>query len=260
MPALGLGVFMSQDGNEVINAINTALETGYRSIDTASIYGNEKGVGNAVAGCGISRSEIFLTSKLWNADQGYKSTLNAYQESLERLQLDYLDLYLIHWPVKGLYKESWSALEDLYNAGKVRAIGVSNFLVSHLEDLLDGCRIVPMVNQVEFHPYLVQESLLKFCKFKGIVPEAWSPIMKGRAGKVTELNEIGRKYGKTAEQVVLRWDLQKGVVTIPKSVTPERIKSNSEIFDFELNLEEMSRIDKLDRNKRFGPDPDNFNF
>lgn len=260
MPVLGLGVFMSKDGDEVINAIHLAVDAGYRSIDTAAIYGNERGVGSAIATCGIPRSEMFITSKVWNADQGYKNTLKAYEESLNKLKLDYLDLYLIHWPVEGLYKETWNAMEDLYNAGKLRSIGVSNFLVSHLDDLLTDCRIIPMVNQIEFHPYLTQTSLIDFCKSKGIVPEAWSPIMKGKAGGVPELVEIGRKYGKSAEQVVLRWDIQKGIITIPKSVNPERIKSNSEIFDFELNADEISLIDKLDKNKRFGPDPANFNF
>ena len=260
MPVLGLGVFQSKDGEEVVNAIHSALDVGYRSIDTASIYGNEKGVGTAIESCAVPRSDIFITSKVWNADQGYKQTLKAYEESLNRLKLDYLDLYLIHWPVKGLYLETWNAFEDLYNAGKVRSIGVSNFLVSHLDDLTKDCRIIPMVNQIEFHPYLVQQPLIDYCKSKEIVPEAWSPIMKGKAGEVPVLNEIAAKYGKTAEQVVLRWDLQKGVVTIPKSVKPERIKANSEIFDFKLSIGEINQIDKLDQNKRFGPDPSNFNF
>lgn len=260
MPYLGLGVYQSKDGQEVINAIKWAVEAGYRHIDTAMIYRNEKGVGEGVRQCGVNREELFVVSKVWNSDQGYESTLNAYQASLDRLKLDYLDLYLVHWPVEGKFVETWKALESLYKAGKVRAIGVCNFMQHHLESLLPQAEIVPMVNQVEFHPYLVQQSLLDYCKQKNIQVEAWSPIMQGHAPEVAVLQEIGDTYGKSAVQVALRWDLQKGVVTIPKSSNKNRIEANANVFDFELSSEDMARIDALDRHKRFGPDPNNFDF
>ena len=260
MPWFGLGVFESQDGSEVQQAIQSALDCGYRSIDTASIYGNEKGVGQAIRETDIPREEIFLTTKVWNSDQGFDSTLQAFEDSLQRLGQDYVDLYLIHWPVQGQYHDTWRALEQLYKQQKVRAIGVSNFLVHHLKDLLPHCDVKPMVNQVEFHPRLVQPTLLDFCQSEGIQLEAWSPIMRGKVVEVPELIEIGEKYGKSPVQVVLRWDLQHQVVTIPKSVRQERILSNADIFDFQLSPEEMANIDQLDRGERTGPDPDNFNF
>lgn len=260
IPYLGLGVFQSQDGDEVKNAIKHAFRAGYRHIDTAAIYHNERGVGEAVKESRIPREDIFITSKLWNGNQGYDSAFKALDASLERLGTDYLDLYLIHWPVKGKFKDSWRALEEVYKKGKVRAIGVSNFLQHHLEDLLQDAGIIPTVNQMEFHPYLVQQSLLDFCRLHGIQYQAWAPIMKGKANEIPLLNELAEKYKKTAVQVVLRWDLQKGVVTIPKSVNEERIKSNADIFDFSLSDEEVAMIDALDKHERLGPDPDNFNF
>jgi diketogulonate reductase-like aldo/keto reductase len=260
IPYLGLGVFQSQDGDEVKNAIKHAFRAGYRHIDTAAIYHNERGVGEAVKESRIPREDIFITSKLWNGNQGYDSAFKALDASLERLGTDYLDLYLIHWPVKGKFKDSWRALEEVYKKGKVRAIGVSNFLQHHLEDLLQDAGIIPTVNQMEFHPYLVQQSLLDFCRLHGIQYQAWAPIMKGKANEIPLLNELAEKYNKTAVQVVLRWDLQKGVVTIPKSVNEERIKSNADIFDFSLSDEEVAMIDALDKHERIGPDPDNFNF
>jgi len=260
MPWLGLGVFRSEEGAEVENAVKTALGNGYRSIDTAAIYQNERGVGNAIRESGVKREEIFLTSKVWNNRQGYESTLAAFDESLEKLQTDYLDLYLIHWPKGKRSVESWKALEELYEKGKIRAIGVSNFLVHHLEDFLPECKVIPAVNQVEFHPELVQPELLEYCKKKGIQPEAWSPIMKGKVNDIPVMQEIAVKYGKTPVQVVLRWDIQKGVVTIPKSVHAERIISNTKIFDFELSDEDMAKIDGLDENKRIGFHPDKIPF
>ena len=260
MPWFGLGVFKSREGNEVQDAVRCALEVGYRSIDTASIYGNEQGVGQAIKDCGIPREEIFLTTKVWNSDQGYDSTMRAFSASLERLNQDYVDLYLVHWPVKHLYKDTWRALEHLYQQQRVRAIGVSNFLVHHLKDLLPQCEVKPMVNQVEFHPRLLQPTLLDFCRSEGIQLEAWSPVMRGEVGKLPELVSIGEKYGKSPFQVALRWDLQHQVVTIPKSASADRIASNADIFDFELSTEDMSEIDHLDRGERIGPDPDNFNF
>jgi len=260
MPALGLGVFLSKEGDEVINAVKYALEVGYRSIDTAAVYKNENGVGIAISESGVPREEIFLTSKVWNSDQGYQQTLKAFDDSLNRLQTDYLDLYLIHWPKGELSKETWKALEELYKKGKIKAIGVSNFMQNQLEDFLPSCTIKPMVNQYEFHPGLVQPELLDFCKRNQIQAEAWSPIMKGQVNEIPLLKGLAEKYGKTPVQIVLRWDLQKGVVTIPKSVTPERIKANAELFDFELSHEDILKIDALDENKRLGPDPNNFNF
>ena len=260
MPYLGLGVFLAKDGNEVEQAISYALEAGYRHIDTAAIYKNEEGVGNAINNGQIRRENIFVTSKVWNADQGYESTKQAFEESLNKLKIDYLDLYLIHWPVKGKYKDTWRAMEEIYRQGKVKAIGVSNFMQHHLEDLLQDAEIKPMVNQMEFHPYLVQQSLLDFCGQYDIQYEAWSPLMKGKIFEVPELLALAEKYQKTVVQVVLRWNLQKGVVTIPKSVKKERIVSNADIFDFELSAEDVAGIDALNRGERVGPDPDNFDF
>ena len=260
MPYLGLGVYLAEDGNEVQQAIAHALNAGYRHIDTASFYGNEEGVGHAVTSSPVKRENIFVTSKIWNSDQGYENTLRAFDTSLKKLGMDYLDLYLVHWPVKGKYKETWKAIEEIYQQGRVKAIGVSNFLQHHLEDLMQGCKVIPMVNQMEFHPYLVQQGLLDFCSQHGIQYEAWSPLMKGQIFEVPKLRELAEKYGKTVVQIVLRWNLQKGVVTIPKSVKEERIVSNADIFDFELSSEDVAEIDALDREQRVGPDPDNFDF
>ncbi len=260
MPWLGFGTYKIRDGSEVEQSVLWALETGYRSIDTAALYENEKGVGKAIRQSGISRSDIFLTSKLWNSDQGYQQTIRAFNESLEKLGTDYLDLYLIHWPVVGKYKESWHAMENLHKEGKIKAIGVSNFLVHHLQDLMSYASVVPAVDQVEFHPYLQQPDLQAFCRKNEIRLEAWSPIMKGRVAGIKELVEIGKKYDKTPAQVTLRWEQQKGIVIIPKSVHQERIIENARIFDFELTEEEIRTIDRLDKHERIGPDPDNFNF
>lgn len=260
MPWLGLGVFRAEDGKEVENAVLTALQHGYRSIDTAAVYQNERGVGLGLKKSGLPREEVFLTSKVWNSDQGYKTTIKAFEESLERLQTDYLDLYLIHWPKGQRSVESWKAMEELYEKGLVRAIGVSNFLVHHLKEFLPECKVVPAVNQVEFHPELIQPELLEYCKNKGIQPEAWSPIMKGKVLNIPVLRALAAKYGKTPVQIVLRWDIQKGVITIPKSVKPERIISNADIFDFELSDEDMAKIDRLDKNQRIGGHPDFIDF
>jgi methylglyoxal/glyoxal reductase len=260
MPWLGLGVWKAKEGGEVENAVKTALRVGYRSIDTAAIYGNESGVGKAVRESEIPREELFITTKVWNADQGYDSTLKAFEASLERLGMEYVDLYLIHWPVKGKYKETWKALEKLYKDGRVRAIGVSNFQVHHLEDLLQDAEIKPMVNQVELHPYLTQRELRDYCSRNGIVLEAWSPLMRGKVAEVPEIVELAAKYGKTPAQIVLRWNLQIGVVTIPKSVNEARIRENADLFDFELTAEDLAKLESLNRNHRTGPDPDNFDF
>ena len=260
MPYLGLGVYQAANGNEVINAVQWALEAGYRHIDTASIYKNEEGVGLGIRKSPVAREDIFLVSKVWNSDQGYDSTIRAFEASLERLATDYLDLYLVHWPVKGKYRETWRALEGLYRDKRVRAIGVSNFLEHHLENLLEVADIVPMVNQVEFHPFLVQQPLLDFCRAHKIQYEAWSPLMQGTLFELSMFEDLSAKYQKSVAQIVLRWNLQKGVVTIPKSSKKEHIVSNSGIFDFKLSQVDMEYLDNLDRGQRFGPDPDTFDF
>ncbi len=260
MPYFGLGVYLAETGGEVEQAIHWALEAGYRHIDTASIYRNEAGVGKALSESDVPRDEVFITTKVWNADQGFQSTLDAFQASMDRLQLDYLDLYLIHWPVAGKYKETWKALEQLYREGKVRAIGVSNFMIHHLKDLMEGADVVPMVNQMEFHPYLLRSDLREFCGQHNIQYEAWSPLMQGKAFDLPELKSLADKYGKSIAQLLLRWDLQKGVITIPKSTKQHRIVENSDIFDFEIASEDVAQLDAMDRDQRFGPDPDNFDF
>ena len=260
MPWLGLGMYKVTDEHHLQQAIQTALEAGYRGIDTATLYDNEAGVGQAMRDCGLAREDLFVTTKLWNADQGYETTLQGFEASRKRLQVDYVDLYLIHWPVKGKYKETWRALEKLYKDGFIRAIGVSNFLQHHLQDVLDDAEIRPSINQIEYHPYLTQESLRDFCAAQGIRLEAWSPLMRGRLLDESVLRETAAQHGKTPAQVVLRWDLHHGVVTIPKSEQPSRIRENANIFDFELSGAEMARIGALDRHERCGPDPDNFSF
>lgn len=264
MPWFGLGVFKVEEGPELVNAVKTAINHGYRSIDTASIYGNEQGVGEGIREgikeAGIAREDLFITSKVWNADLGYESTLSAYEESLQKLGLEYLDLYLIHWPVEGKYKEAWRALETLYKEGKVKAIGVSNFHIHHLEELLKDAKVIPMINQVEYHPRLTQEVLKSFCQKNQIQLEAWSPLMQGELLDNPVLQEIAKTYGKTVAQVILKWDLQNGVVTIPKSTKSHRIMENASIFDFALTEEDMKRINELNQNKRVGPDPDHFDF
>ena len=259
MPGLGLGVFKVGDGSPVASAVTSALNLGYRSIDTAAVYGNEQGVGKALKESGIPRSEVCLTSKIWNADQGYASTFKAYEASLNRLQTDYLDLYLIHWPVAGKFLDTWRALTELYHAGKVRAIGVSNFHINHLRELLDNSDVVPSVNQIELHPLLNQEKLRAFCQLNNITVEAWSPLMKGNLSLPT-LVELAEKHHRTPAQIVLRWHIQHGVVVIPKSVHEYRIRENADLFGFSLSTDEMARIDALNEDRRFGPDPDNFDF
>jgi len=260
MPLFGLGVFLSKEGLEVESAVLTALEHGYRHIDTAAVYGNERGVGKAVKKSGIPRNEVFITSKVWNSDQGYQTTFDAFEESIERLDTDYIDLYLIHWPKGDLSVETWKALEEIYHQGRVKAIGVSNFLVHHLDKLLPHCQVRPMVNQVEFHPYLQQPPLQQFCRDHGIQLEAWSPIMKGKVNDIPVLQALAVKYGKTPAQIAIRWELQKEIVTIPKSVHKERILSNAGVFDFEISPEDMLKIDHLDREERVGPHPDKISF
>lgn len=260
MPYLGLGTYQSENDQAVVQAVSYALKLGYRHIDTASVYGNEEGVGKGIVQSGVSRAEVFAVSKVWNTDQGYESTLRAFEHSLKRLRLEYLDLYLIHWPVAGMYKDTWRALEKLYNDGLIKSIGVSNFMKHHLEDLMATATIVPMVNQMEFHPYVVQQDLIDFCNSKGIQYEAWSPFMQGKVFNLDICKDLAKKYKKSVAQVILRWNLQKGIVTIPKSVKAERISSNAELFDFEISTEDIAYLDRLHNGERIGPDPDNFDF
>ncbi|CAM4063270.1 aldo/keto reductase [Paenibacillus alkaliterrae] len=259
MPWLGLGVWKVKDDGEAERTVAAAIEAGYRSIDTAAAYNNEEGVGAGIRNSGIARDDIFVTTKIWNANQGYESSLAAFEESRRKLGVDVVDLLLIHWPVKGKYTDTWRALEKLYKDGYVRAIGVSNFQIHHLQDIIQAGEFVPMVNQVEYHPLLTQQELHAFTKSSRIQLMAWSPLMQGNLDH-SLLAEIGAKYGKSPAQVVLRWDLQNEVVTIPKSTNPLRLKENADIFDFALTPEEVAQISALNRNQRFGPDPDNFNF
>ena len=260
MPWFGLGVYKVEDGKEIENSIHSAFEAGYRSIDTAAFYQNEAGVGQAVRDSGIQREELFITTKVWNDRQGYESTLQAFDESRKKLGLDYVDLYLIHWPVKGKYLDTWRALEKLYRDGYVRAIGVCNFQVHHLQDILTNFEIKPMVNQVEFHPRLTQREVLSFCRENKIQLEAWAPLMRGRLMDNPVIVKLAEKYSKKPSQIILRWDLDTEVVTIPKSIHADRIKENADIFDFQLEESDIEEINALNQNERTGPDPDNFNF
>ncbi|MDX6347102.1 MAG: 2,5-diketo-D-gluconate reductase [Streptomyces sp.] len=262
MPQLGFGVWQVPD-DEAQAAVATALEAGYRSVDTAAIYENEKGTGQAIAAAGLPREELFVTTKLWNAEHGYDSTLRAFDASLDRLGLDYVDLYLIHWPVpsRGLYLDSWRAFEKLYADGRTKAIGVSNFPVAQLQEVLDEGSVVPAVNQIELHPNLPQAELRAFHAAHGIATEAWSPLGSGR-GLLEDpaLAALATKHGKTPAQVVLRWHIQIGNVVIPKSVTPSRIRENLDIFDFALDADDLAAIDALDNGTRLGPDPATFDY
>ncbi|QKY70026.1 aldo/keto reductase [Lentibacillus sp. CBA3610] len=258
IPGFGLGVYKVEDGDVTVASVKAALKHGYRSIDTASFYDNEKGVGQGIRESGVPREEIFVTSKVWNDEQGYESTLQAFEKSLEKLGMDYLDLYLIHWPVKGKFKDTWKAMEELYEKGKVRAIGVSNFHVHHLQDLLADCHVKPVIDQVEYHPHLTQEKLKAFCEEENIQLEAWSPLKKGRLMDEPIISGLADKYNKTSAQVILRWDVQNNVITIPKSTHEHRIQENADIFDFELTDEEMKKISGLNKDERTGKNPDSF--
>ncbi len=262
MPRFGLGVFKSPPGAETETAIREAVAAGYRSIDTASIYRNEESVGAAIRHAGVGRESLFVTTKVWNSDFGYDKTLRAFDESMRLLALEYLDLYLVHWPVKDAYLETWRALVELYRAGRVRAIGVSNFQIHHIRELAERSDVVPAVNQVELHPYLQQRKLSEYCMEHNIVVEAWSPIAKGNVVNEPVLQTIGAAHGKTPVQVALRWGLQREIVVIPKSIQPNRIRSNAQVFDFTLSDTEMQRIERLDREDdgRLGPHPDHFDF
>ena len=260
IPQLGFGVWQVPD-DEVDSAIATALDVGYRSIDTARLYGNEEGVGRAISASGLSRDELFVTTKVWNDDHGFDSTLAAFDASLGRLGLDVLDLFLIHWPTpaRDKYVDTWKALLRLREEGRVRAVGVCNFQVPHLQRLLDETGELPAINQVELHPYLQQSALRDFHATHDILTEAWSPLASGGAVLRDEtISGIARKHGVTPAQAILRWHTQVGNVVIPKSVTPSRIEENFDIFGFELDTEDLSAFARLDRGERTGPDPAQF--
>lgn len=261
IPQLGLGVYQTPLGEQTVNSVMWALEAGYRHIDTAKIYGNEESVGEGIRASGVSREEIFLTTKLWNEDIRRGRTREAFEESLAALGTDYIDLYLIHWPAEG-FEKAWSEMEALYREGKIRAIGVSNFHRPHLEQLSKTAEITPAVNQIESHPYLTNQELIDHCRSLGIEVEVWSPL-GGTGGNLLAdpaLNTLSEKYQKTPAQIVLRWDIQREVIVIPKSTHRDRIISNLMVDDFELSDDDMELISSLNRNLRVGPDPDTFDF
>ncbi len=260
MPALGLGTWQAAQGDETEMAILDAFEVGYRHIDTATMYKNEETVGRAFRVSGLPREEVFITTKVWNDDQRSGQVARALEESLSRLGMDYVDLYLIHWPVPGKFVQTWRVLEDLARQGKALAIGVSNFMESHLDELATESRVTPAVNQFEWHPWLQQRALVERCRRDGIVVEAWAPIMKGKVSEVSEIVEIARRHKKTPAQVTLRYGLQNRVVMIPKSTRRERIEENADLFDFELSVDEMKLMAGLDQGKRLGPDPHHITF
>ncbi|KJW13000.1 aldo/keto reductase [Levilactobacillus spicheri] len=263
MPGFGLGVFQIPN-DQTAAAVASAIQQGYRLIDTAQIYGNEKGTGEGIrAGlkqAGLHRSDLFVTSKVWNEHLSYEQTIDAYNQSLAALGLDYLDLYLIHWPGDHAYLESWRALEDLYLAGKIKAIGVSNFAEHHFDDLLKTARVTPVINQIELHPLLTQEPMRRFAAAHDMRLQAWSPLAQGKLFGNPVMEDLAQKYGKSVAQVILKWDVQRDVLVITKSTKPARIAANADIFDFTLSEADMAAIDALNADVRVGPDPDEFDF
>ena len=268
IPCVGFGTWQTPNGEIATNSVLEAIKCGYRHIDTAACYGNEESVGKAIKLSGINREDLFVTSKLWNTDQGYESTLKAFDKTIKDLDLDYLDLYLIHWPVVKGHKEdweksiceTWKAFEKLYSEGKIRAIGVSNFKPYHLKVIFENCNIKPMVNQIELHPSHNQDETVKFCRDNNILVEAWGPLSTGRIFKVKEMQDIADKYSKSIAQITLRWHIQNEILPLPKSITPSRIKENSMLFDFELLKEDMELIQNLKGCEGSGIDSDNINF
>ncbi|MDR2047220.1 MAG: aldo/keto reductase [Clostridiales bacterium] len=258
MPVLGLGVYKS--GGETYNAVRTALDAGYRRIDTAAVYGNEADTGKAVGDSGLGRGEVFITTKVWNDDLRARNVRGACLKSLALLDTDYIDLYLIHWPVPGEYTAAYKVIEELYAEGKVRAIGLSNHLRRHTDEILSECSVAPVLNQLEIHPYFQNTEETEYCKLKNILPEAWAPLARGAAANDPAIIAIAEKYSKTPSQVVLRWHLQRGTAVIPKSVHKERIIENADVFDFALGAEDMASIGALNKNERTGPDPNNIRF
>lgn len=262
MPYVGLGVYRMDDSKASQEAIVHALSVGYRHIDTAAYYQNEDIVGRAIKQSGIDREDLFVTTKVWNDDQRADRVMEAFEDSLKKLDTDYIDLYLIHWPVEDKIAQTWQVFEKLYKTGKVKAIGVSNFKEHHIEKLLKTATIKPAVNQIELHPYMSQTELVDYCKSKKIVVGAWSPLGANKIDLLSNpvLTQIANKHAKSVAQVILRWDFQRGIVTIPKSSNPDRMVENISIFDFELTHEEMNLIFALNKNHRLGADPDNFPF
>lgn len=260
MPRIGLGVYKMTEPDIALQAITAALDAGYRHIDTASLYANEKEVGEAVRNSSVSREDIFVTTKVWNTDQGYDQTLKAFEKSLELLGLDYIDLYLTHWPVKDTFVDTYRAIERLYEEKLIRATGVSNHHQHHLEAIAAKANVKPMVNQIECHPRLTQFDLREYCAEQGIAVTSWSPLARGGLLNEPSLQRISEKYGKSPAQTIIRWHLQHDLIVIPKSVTPTRIEDNINVFDFELSFEDIKNIDSLNLNERTGADPDNFNF
>ena len=259
MPQIGLGVYLSKEGQEVINAVDWALNAGYRHIDTAKIYNNEEGVGRAIRQNAVARQDVFLTTKIWNEDIRRGRTTAAFDEALKRLGTDYVDLMLLHWPADG-YQQAWKELETALQAGKARAIGLSNFMDDHIADILEVGEVLPTVNQIEYHPYLVQAEAIAASDEHDIAITAWSPLMQGKFLDEDLFADLAGKYNKTAAQVVLRWCVQNDVIVIPKSTNKNRIEENFQIFDFELSEDDMIAIDELERGGRLGPDPHDFDF
>lgn len=256
MPSIGFGTYKLGEEQDVIDRVKLALKIGYRQIDTASFYGNEEGVGKGIAQSGVDRKDIFLVTKLWNDDHGYEETINAFNKSIKKLGVDYLDLYLIHWPNK-LNSETWRAFEDLYKEGKVRAIGVCNFKIGHLEELKKIAKIMPMVNQIEIHPCKTQKDIIEYCTENNIQVVAWGPIMRGKIFSLPLMLDLAEKYNKSIAEITLRWHIQNGVIPIPKSSNEERIKANIDIFDFNLSNEDIKKIDSLNSNEDVSGVPDN---
>ncbi|MDF2699655.1 MAG: Aldehyde reductase [Haloplasmataceae bacterium] len=258
IPMVGIGTFKSKAGNETYNAVLSALKAGYRHIDTAAIYGNEESVGKAIRDSGIPREDLFLTTKLWKSVKDYDSTKKAFQDSLNKLGVEYLDLYLIHWPTTyEIVRETYRAMEDLFYENKIRALGVSNFLIHHMDDLLKNCRVIPTINQIELHPRLQQYRLQQHCEESGIFLTSYSPLIRGEAFEIEELQLLAKKYNKSIVNIIVRWGIQRNIIMIPKSVTPERIIDNFNVFDFELSDDDMQIIRKLNTAKRYFSDPDN---
>jgi len=255
MPVLGLGVWQIPSGGPTTRAVTQALTSGYRLIDTARIYGNEEGVGRAVRESGLPRDDIFVTTKLWNSDHGYDAALRACEASLKRLGLPHVDLYLIHWPVSGSRKETWRAMEHLLKEGKARSVGVSNFMIQHIEELLVSSNVVPSVNQIELSPFLHQRELIDYCTKRGIAVEAYSPLTQGRRLGDKRLVAVAKKYAKTVPQILIRWGLEHGLIEIPKSDREDHIRENAAVFDFEIRSEEMRFLDSMSEDLRMSWDP-----
>lgn len=260
MPRLGLGVYKMTEADIAIQAITAALDYGYRHIDTASLYANEKEVGDAIRASNVPRKDIFITTKVWNTDQGYDQTLRAFEKSLELLGMDYVDLYLTHWPVKETFVDTYRAIERLYDEKLIRATGVANHHAHHLEAIAAKANIKPMVNQIECHPRLTQFDLREYCEEQGIAITSWSPLARGRILEEPTLKRISTKHSKSTAQTIIRWHLQHDLIVIPKSENPSRIAENMDVYDFELSFEDMKNIDALNLNERTGKDPDNFSF